>query len=530
MPVATRKTTGTTTKSTGSKIQTPSGEKTASEIQAMAMRQEQSESNKQAIFKYVADTLQLASTTTGETRTFQTFSKDRLRQFLRNPKQNEDNIRQLSDFLYRACFAYRRIIQYMATMIDLNAVSVIPTSYDLVKNNNDKKILKSYQTTAKKIQQMGLERAMFPMILLAWKFGVSYGYIYDDGNTFFIHPLPNQYCRISSNDGGSFRFMFDFSYFRGKEEYELSWWDKEFTKRYNKFLNDPSLRWQELDFNRQICLKIDVDDWTMCLPPFLGLFDALISNTDLQSLQDVKDNLSIYKLLVARLKPLSGTNLVDDFEVDPATAFKYIERAIGYLPEEVAMILSPLPIEPIEFDKDSTAESDMIANSNKNLFKASGGAQVLYNDNGGVTATNAQIISDSRIALSSLLPQIQSFVNNYLELNGFRDHCLVKYLEVTPYTREQKKKELLNSGQYGIPTRLAIAALDGFTPMEALSLLYLENDCLGLVDRMIPLSSSWTKSSSDGNGQVSQDGSEGAPTKDDGDLSDAGAETRDNKT
>lgn len=479
-------------------------------------------------FKYLADTLRLASSTRTETRTFQTFSKDRLRQFLQNPKANENNIRLLSEFLYRACFAYRRIIYYMATMIDPTCVTVIPTSYDLVKSNNNKKILKSYQTTAKKIQQMALERALFPLLLIAWKNGVSYGYIYDDGNTFFIHPLPLDRCRISANDGGSFRFMFDFDYFRGRETEDLEWWDSEFKKKFSRYLNNPDLRWQELEYNRQICLKIDVDDWTMNLPPFLGLFDALISNVDLQSLQDVKDNLSIYKLLVARLQTLSGTKLVDDFEVDPRTAVKYLEKANATLPPEVAMILSPMPIDTIEFKPDSTADSDMIATSNKNLFKASGGAQVLYNDNGGVTATNAQIISDSRIALSALLPQIQAFVNNYLDLNGFRDHCLIKYLEVTPYTREQKKKELLQSGQYGIPTRLAIAALDGFTPMEALSLLYLENDCLELVDRMIPLSSSWTKSSEQVSDQVSKDGSEGAPTKDDGDLSESGAETREN--
>lgn len=521
--MATRKTSSTGAKTASTKkIQTPSGEKSAAEIQMLAQQ-----TKEDLTFKYIADTLRLVSPTKNETRTFQTFSKERLRTFLQNPKSNENNIRLLSEFLYRACFAYRRIVYYMATMIDPTAVTVIPTSYDLVKSNNNKKILKSYQTTAKKIQQMSLERALFPLLLIAWKNGVSYGYIYDDGNTFFIHPLPLDRCKISANDGGSFRYMFDFDYFRGKEEDELEWWDAEFKKKYNKFLGNPDLRWQELEYNRQICLKVDVDDWTMNLPPFLGLFDALISNADLQGLQDAKDSLSIYKLLVARLQPLSGAKNPDDFEVDVKTALKYYDKASAQLPPEVGMIISPMPIETIEFEPDSTAESDMIANSNKNLFKASGGAQVLYNDNGGVTATNAQIISDSRIALSALLPQIQAFVNNYLELNGFRDHCLVKYLEVTPYTREQKKKELLQSGQYGIPTRLAIAALDGFTPMEALALLYLENDCLELVDRMIPLSSSWTKSSEQTNDQVSKDGSEGAPTKDDGDLSEEGAETRD---
>ena len=78
--------------------------------------------------------------------------------------------------------------------------------------------------------------------------------------------------------------------------------------------------------------------------------------------------------------------------------------------------------------------------------------------------------------------------------------------------------------------KLSIAALDGYTPMEALSLLFIENDCLVLHDKMVPLSTSWTKSAEATGGKVTGDGSEGAPTKDGGDLSDEGEESRDKET
>lgn len=95
--------------------------------------------------------------------------------------------------------------------------------------------------------------------------------------------------------------------------------------------------------------------------------------------------------------------------------------------------------------------------------------------------------------------------------------CHVKYFDVSPYTRAEKKKELINSAQYGVPTKLAVAALDGFTPLETLSLEYVENDIFKLHETWIPLQSSYTRSGST---------TGGAPTKDASELSDAGEQSR----
>lgn len=56
----------------------------------------------------------------------------------------------------------------------------------------------------------------------------------------------------------------------------------------------------------------------MDYPPFASLFESIISNIDLQALKTAKDQLSAYKLLVARLKPISGSDEPDNFEVDPS--------------------------------------------------------------------------------------------------------------------------------------------------------------------------------------------------------------------
>lgn len=81
------------------------------------------------------------------------------------------------------------------------------------------------------------------------------------------------------------------------------------------------------------------------MPPLSGLFEPLIDLIDLQSIQSVKDDLSIYKLLVARLETLTNSDEPDDFSVDIDTAIEYYNRLVESLPDCVSAAISPLKIE-----------------------------------------------------------------------------------------------------------------------------------------------------------------------------------------
>ena len=182
----------------------------------------------------------------------------------------------------------------------------------------------------------------------------------------------------------------------------------------------------------------------MDYPPFASLFESIISNIDLQALKTAKDELSAYKLLVARLKPLSGTDSPDDFEVDPATALQYYNKFVAALPECVNACLSPVPIEPIEFkDLNTTDDTDMISSSLSNLFKHVGGV-ILDNSKTGTTIYEAQIIADMEMAHSTLVPQINRYLNLYFKYVIGDKHAHIKYIDgVCPYTRKAKRKEYI---------------------------------------------------------------------------------------
>ena len=449
-----------------------------------------------------------------ESRTYTIYSKEDLRTFIKNPKQNESRIRNLSRFLTRYSFQLQRLINYYSEMVCLEFQSIIP-NIDITKEYDEITVLKQFYDTAKKLEQMDLSNEIYKLLTVFWREGAVYAYVYDDDTTggFFFHVLDGDYCRVSSIEDGICNFSYDFSYFR-KYPDDLEYWDSEFKIKYDAYDKNNKLRWQQLDPSRTICLKFDMSDPKISLPVFLPLFELLISLIDLQGIEAVKDKLSIYKLLVANMETISGSAESDDFKVDPDTALEYYYKLCEYLPPEVAACLSPLPLDVIDFKGSSTDEENAMSKSIDNLFKTSGGAQILNSDKiSGAKAFGAAIICDTEMGLSSVLPQIQKWVNRYLTYKLGEGHAKVKYIEASPYTKTDKKNELITSGQNGVPVKLAVASLDGFSPLECLSLDILENSILKLHESWMPFSTSYVQS--------------GKSDKPEESLTDEGAETRD---
>ena len=96
---------------------------------------------------------QLRDLSKNTTKTISSFSKSTLRQYLQNIGNNEQNLRNLSRYLYYRSQVYYRLIRYHASMFCMNARSVIP-SYDLVKGNDKTKTLKSYYETLQVLDKM----------------------------------------------------------------------------------------------------------------------------------------------------------------------------------------------------------------------------------------------------------------------------------------------------------------------------------------------------------------------------------------
>ena len=455
------------------------------------------------------------------TKTWTVFNKESLRSYLQNPysTNSQTNIRNLSRFLATLSFPLRRLINYLASLPDFSVYKVIPNISMLEEPNFDD-VLKDYEEVCKYIRAMDLELDLFKMLVIAWREDCAYFYpIEDDDGTMLLFPLDAQYCKISGvGYNGLYHVAYDFSFFNGSNSFYLDIWPAEFKKKYNTYQKDSTQRWQQLDEAR--CFKINLDQPELVMSPLASLFESIIDLIDLQSLTSVKDALEIYKLLVMRI-PMLNSNNPDDMAISLTLAKNFYNKAVELLPEEIGCILSPMPVDSVSFDKSATSESDAISDAYSNLMSNAGVSQIMDSSRlTGQSAVKASMMCDVMFATKGIIQQINAFVNERIK-NKFPSTIMtLKYTDVTAYTKSERIAELQKACEFGLPFKLELAMMLGQDPLENYAMGWLE-DKMGLaVTRWThPLVSSHTASATSNTG--------GAPTKDDDDLSDEGADTRD---
>lgn len=482
------------------------------------IKEEQEKAN---FAKAEAGLQKLVDPTKNLTRSFTADTKKTLRDYLKRPTTYYKQLRGLSRYLYYRSQLYRRLIIYNASMINLEFRSIIPM-IDMNKKTDMKKVVKSFYETARAVDKMNLPLEFYKAYLIAWRDDVFFGCAYHDDTGFFILPLDADFCKVTSiYPNGDLGFDMDMSYFSTRQE-QLELWGEPFASMYKEYEKDRTNgKWQPMPDEHCVCLKVNIDDWELPLPPYMGLFDSLINLEDLSDIMAIAEKQGIDKLLVAQLPTIKSSNVVDDFSVDPKTAAAYFNKMSQTLPDYVGAILTPVPIESVSFNRDQSTDVNKLQNATKSVLTISGGVQTLCPPE-GTTAYTAAIRSDEEYAISSLLPQTQAILNRLLSYK-IKNPAKVKLLEITRYTKDAYKAELIKDMNYGAPHIFTLSSLAGFSELETVSLAKLQ-DAMGIRELFKPLQTAATQSAQD------QKGDAGRPENDaDEPLSDAGERSKDRK-
>ena len=466
--------------------------------------------------------LQLVDLTSSATKTWTVFSKDSLRTYLQNPysANSQTNLRNLARFLYTLSFPLRRIINYFASLPDFSMYKV-NLDFSLVEDDDEESLLQDYEDACRFIRKMNLDINMFKLLIIAWREGIVYFQPYqDDDGTMLLMPLDSQYCKVGSiGYNNLLHVAFDFSFFNGSNAFYLDIWDPEFKTKYNAYQKDNTLRWQELETAR--AFKIDISDLDLIIPTFASLFEGLIDLIDLQSLIAVKDSLDIYKLLVMKI-PLLNSKNPDDLALSLTLAQKFYAKALGTLPPEIGLILSPgMDIDSVSFDKNATSDTNAIADSYQNLMEQTGISQIFDSSRlTGASSVKMSMLTDAMMATKGIMQQVAAFVNERIQMEYPNSAAYLKFIDTTAYTKDDRITQVKDAASLGLPVKQEYMTLLGYDPLETIASDWLETKLGMSVDKFIhPLVSSHTQSGNSG--------TNGAPEKEDGDLTDEGAETKD---
>ena len=202
-----------------------------------------------------------------------------------------------------------------------------------------------------------------------------------------------------------------------------------------------------------------------------------------------------------KLKPLTGSDIPDDYEISPDLAVDYYNKMLEpILSDYIASAIIPGTddLGVIDFSSnDTNADTNKVLKSQTATLNLMGGAEVLS----GANITSAEALKMARIvntrfALSAIVPQLEAWVAMVLDLNMNNPSKVHFYIE-SPLTKSDFQKELLTAAQNGLPMSFTYNALNGISEKDTMALLQIQ-ESLGIPDKLKPLSTSYTQSGTSG--------------------------------
>ena len=268
-------------------------------------------------------------------------------------------------------------------------------------------------------------------------------------------------------------------------------------------------------------MKVDPDNLDYSIPPLSGLMEQVISVTDLQAAQDEIDSLANYKMVWGKLDTISGSKNPDDFTVDLDLALSFMRKINEALPENVAYALSPLELDVIDFKDNDANDINVLSKAYSNLIEANGSIILNSNKISNSQSFKLALKAECEDAMS-MTPQLNAWLKFYLKYNHNVETVAVEYSDVSPYFMDDEIDKMTKLATNGIPVKTKLAAMAGIDPQAQYGYDFLERQLLGLGTQR------WTNplvSSAVQSGSSNLEG--GAPTKEDGELTDEGEATRD---
>lgn len=449
------------------------------------------------------------------------YTREVIRGYLQTPAANEANLIKVSRYLYYRSQIYFRLVQWYATMWDLRCRQVIP-KYDLTKGGDSAKMLKSYNDTLDCLEKYNIQGNWYDVAVKCYTEDVCYSLFFKDDTGSFFYILDPSCCVIVGKYfTGNFAFAIDMTKYKSQAGQQIiEWMGEPLASMWDEY-ERTGVKYIQVPDEYAACFKFRSSDWDLIIPPMATLFQELASLMDSADYQAIADEQSIYKLVTLPMKVLQGAKLADDFQISPDLIYEYFIKMVdNALPDYVSAAIVPGDGLDVVSFADSAADKDVDRyeqSQNTILATAGGGAVINTNNLNSNAALEAWLLAETEFAISSLLPQITGFVQAQLKQELGDNACTVKFFEVSVYTKDKLKKDLLESCQYSFSNRLAYNTLNGISEKDTLAMMELEENVLKLHEKMVyPLQSSYTQS----------DNEAGRPQTPDDELSPSGERSR----
>ena len=456
---------------------------------------------------------------------YKKYTPEQVSNFLLDPSKHEKELRDISRYLTVSSPQYYRLVSYLPSIAVIRPI-IVP--FDIKKvMKNKKKTKTQLESMMKVIDNMSIAHEFLKIMNIMTREDVFYGYEIETEDSYYIKQLDPKYCRIKGKYDGCFTFEFDFAFFDNYPEeldnYALGI-DGEFAIKYKAYKEGKIGRWQELNVDKEVCMKFQ-ETFDFICPPYVSVFNDLYDIIIYKDMNKQKFENEINTFIGLKMPLKSKTDKVDDFLLEGDTMKEWFSFMQACLGGKVGLFMTPMDFQDISFgSKNSTNNTnDVVISAVKNFWGATGVADVLVGENKNAGTLKYSINTDEAL-LFQIYRQFERFLSRKIKTLS-KGLFKVMIPNLTYFNLETMAQRYMNASQYGYNGSISLAeATIGLSQNEATGLGYLENIVLDKHNNMKPVSSSYTQSS-DGSGQV------GAPAEeDDGEVSETAQQTRDNSS
>lgn len=405
------------------------------------------------------------------------------------------SLRELSRFAYRYFGIYERVINYYSRLLLFDYVVTPKVKGNISKN----KILNKYNNALSFLDKMSIPVNFQYITYKVLKNGAYYGLfrVFDDGITF--QELPVEYCRSRYKDSRGIDILeFNLSYFRkitseSDRQEVLSSFPKEVVKQWERVKNSKNItnNWVELD--TKVGVVFHFGDF---VPYFVNAIPELLRLDEAQDREGDREAEELQKLLINKM-PISSKTGEMIFEPDEAAVMHkgLVDMLSNNKYIDVLTTYGETSLEQAQTTT-SQAQNNSLNKFTFNAFDNLGTSAQLFNAEGN---TALKYSTDKDTSLMFSLAMIYANWLTYIVNDRFADPKVsfsVEFLPTTIHNRKELMDVYLKGAQYGY-SKIYTGVAQGIKQSNLVGLLNLENDILGLSDKMIPLSSSYTQTNNE---------------------------------
>jgi len=386
---------------------------------------------------------------------------------------------------------YQRILLHYATLLKYTGLLIPNPSFG--KSLSELYIQKKYHNAVNFIDKAGLPDLFTNMAIRALRDGCYYGIINAiDNESISIIDLPVYYCQTRFKDvKGNDLIEFDVSYFDtivDKEDRKaaLQMYPKKVANWYRRYKLGKVKRWVFIPAEISICLPFFDGH-----PMFLNIIPAAIEYDQARDINKERDLEEIRKIIVQKIPHLQDGGLL--FEPDEAEVMHKGTVQMMKGNPNVSVLTTYADVDAIVSKTSNDNATSSIEKSLLNIYSEAGSSPQLFGTESNLSLETS-INNDMALMMTFArkLDKVMTFVLN----NKFGNSNVTFKYTILPITFYNEQKycdnalKMANSGYSFILPALAM----GLSQKELGNIKDLENDVLGLKEKLIPLSTAYTES------------------------------------